>query len=61
MLTVDQTLKYKVKDRPKFEVKFSGTFAKGQGFIGGIGLATNNFSLGNLFKGQLPVCFLDLL
>lgn len=51
--TVD--IKYTVKDRPKFEVKFSGTFAGEEGFVGGLALATNNFSLGNLFTGKLPV------
>ena len=49
--TVD--IKYKVKERPKFDLKFSSTFG-GEGFLGGLGLVTNNFSLGNLFRGRVP-------
>ena len=52
--TVD--IKYRVKDRPKFEVKFSGGWrGGGQGLIGALVLAINNFSLRNLFKWRLPV------
>jgi outer membrane protein insertion porin family len=49
--TVD--IKYKVEDRPKFEIRFSGGW--GGEFIGELCLATNNFSLGNLFKSRAPV------
>lgn len=48
-------IKYTVKERPKFEIKVSGSYAGEEGIIGGAVLATNNFSLGNLFKGRLPV------
>ena len=52
--TVD--IRYKVKERPKFEVKFSLSLGGGnQDFIGALTLATNNFSLGNLFRWRLPV------
>jgi outer membrane protein insertion porin family len=49
--TVD--IKYKVKDRPKFEIKFSGGW--GGEFMGELCLASNNFSLGNLVKFRAPV------
>ena len=52
--TVD--IRYKVKERPKFEVNFSLNYGGGkQDFIGALTLATNNFSLGNLFRWRLPV------
>lgn len=49
--TVD--IKYKVKDRPKFEVKVSGGW--GGEFMGEFSLATNNFSLGNLIRSRVPI------
>jgi outer membrane protein insertion porin family len=49
--TVD--IRYKVKDRPKVEIKFSGGW--GGEFMGVVTLATNNFSLGNLWKSRFPI------
>ena len=53
---VDKTvdIKYKVKDRPQFEIKFSGGWGS-DGFMGAATLATNNFSLGNLWRSRLPI------
>lgn len=52
---VDKTvdIRYKVKDRPKIEIKLSGSW--GGEFIGSITLATNNFSLGNLVRSRSPL------
>lgn len=47
------TIKYTVKERPRFELKLSGGWAGG--VVGEMTLATNNFSLGNLWQRQLPV------
>lgn len=49
--TVD--IKYKVRERPKFETKLSGGW--GRGWIGSLGLFTNNFSLSNLWKARTPI------
>jgi outer membrane protein insertion porin family len=50
--TVD--IKYKVKDRPQFEIKVSGGWGSNS-FMGAVILATNNFSLENLLKSRLPM------
>mmetsp|Transcript_3879 Transcript_3879/g.8744 ORF Transcript_3879/g.8744 Transcript_3879/m.8744 type:complete len:866 (+) Transcript_3879:2850-5447(+) len=47
-------LKYRVKEKPQCEFKFSGSWGN-SGFMGGITLATNNFSLGNFWKSRLPM------
>ncbi len=49
--TVD--IKYKVKDRPKVEIKFSGGW--GDEFMFSATLATNNFSLRNLVRSRAPI------
>ncbi|MHA7877654.1 MAG: BamA/OMP85 family outer membrane protein [Bacteroidota bacterium] len=49
--TVD--IKYKVQERPKFEVKLSGGW--GGELLGQLGLFTNNFSLGNLWRARAPI------
>ncbi len=52
--TVD--IKYKVQERPKFEAKISLALGGGkQDSIGALTLATNNFSLGNIFRKRLPI------
>ncbi len=53
---VDKTvdIKYKVKDRPQFEIKFSGGWGS-SGFMGSMILATNNFLLSNLWRSRLPM------
>jgi outer membrane protein insertion porin family len=50
--TVD--IKYKVKDRPQFEVKVAGSWGSNS-FMGAIILATNNFSLANLWRLRTPM------
>lgn len=49
-------IKYKVKERPKFEVKFSGGWGGQQSKIMlSMTLGTNNFSLGNLLSARKPI------
>jgi outer membrane protein insertion porin family len=53
---IDQTvdIRYKVKDRPQFEIKASGGWGGGS-FMGAVILATNNFSLSNLLRSRFPM------
>lgn len=51
--TVD--IKYSVKERLNLKIELSGKLAREDGFVGGLTLATNNFSLGNLLAGRLPI------
>ncbi len=50
--TVD--LKYRVKERPKFEATLSAGWGEG-GLNGVLSLITNNFSFGNLLRKRIPV------
>jgi outer membrane protein insertion porin family len=50
--TVD--IKYKVKERPQFEIKVSGGWGSNS-FMGAVILATNNFSLDNLLRSRRPM------